>query len=160
MKTLHTTYFSNLKCIQSGLLLLLFIVTYSCASSTKSTDLQQPKTNHKTFVYKENGKEYTMQLYFLLIYTKGDKSKLTQEQLQVLQKKHLSHLDSLSNAKKISIAGPFDSKPDDQWRGIIIYNTETKEEAESLTQLDPMVQADALRYELKGVWLAKGSTLQ
>jgi uncharacterized protein YciI len=64
-----------------------------------------------------------------------------------LQEGHLANITRLYEEGKIKVAGPFGEKGD--WRGIFIFDAETKEEVEKLLQSDPAIAAGTLAYEIK-----------
>ncbi len=64
-----------------------------------------------------------------------------------IQKGHLENIDRLYYEGKIKVAGPF-GEPG-EWRGILIFDAESKEEVEKLLQTDPAVAAGRLAYEIK-----------
>ena len=45
-------------------------------------------------------------------------------------------------------------------RGIVVYNTATQKEADSLANMDPMVKAGRLIVEVHPWWAAKGGKLK
>ncbi|MBA4311509.1 MAG: hypothetical protein C0417_02655 [Chlorobiaceae bacterium] len=100
---------------------------------------------------------YTMKKYFFCLLKKGPNR--TQDSLAAakIQENHLAHLNKLGKAGLISVAGPFDG--DNEYRGIIIFNVKTKEEADKLERDDPAVISGRLSMEILPVWLAKGSKL-
>lgn len=69
-----------------------------------------------------------------------------------LQKAHINNIDSLYYAGKIKVAGPF-GEPG-EWRGIFIFDAESKEEVEKLLQSDEMIRVGRLAYEIKPWWTA------
>jgi len=56
-----------------------------------------------------------------------------------------------------SLIGPFGD--DGEIRGIVVYNTPTQKEADSLANLDPMVKAGRLKVEVHPWWTEKGGKL-
>lgn len=64
-----------------------------------------------------------------------------------IQKGHMSNIDRLYYEGKIKVAGPF-GEPGD-WKGIFIFDAESKEEVENLLKTDPAVSAGRLAYEIK-----------
>ena len=64
-----------------------------------------------------------------------------------LQQGHIANIDRLYYEGKIRVAGPFGEKGD--WKGIFIFDAETKEEVEKLLQTDPAIAAGRLSYEIK-----------
>ena len=64
-----------------------------------------------------------------------------------IQKEHISNIDRLYYEGKIKVAGPF-GEPD-EWRGIFIFDAESKEEVEKLLQTDLAISSGRLSYEIK-----------
>ena len=64
-----------------------------------------------------------------------------------LQEGHLANIDRLYYEGKIKVAGPFGEKGD--WKGIFIFDAESREEVEKLLQTDPAIAAGRLAYEIK-----------
>jgi thioredoxin-related protein/uncharacterized protein YciI len=100
---------------------------------------------------------YTMKKYFFCLLKKGPNRNQDSVAAKMIQDNHLAHLSKLGKQGLISIAGPFDG--DNEYRGIIIFNVKTKEEAERLEGEDPGVISGRLAMEILPVWLAKGSKL-
>jgi uncharacterized protein len=65
------------------------------------------------------------------------------EELDVLQGRHLAHLASLRERGLLLANGPLTDQPDESWRGIGIYAV-SREEALRLASEDPSVQAGRL----------------
>ena len=49
---------------------------------------------------------------------------------------------------EITVAGPFSGKNQRDYRGMFIFNTKSKEEAESWVKTDPAVAAGIFNYEI------------
>ncbi len=64
-----------------------------------------------------------------------------------IQEGHMQNIDRLYYEGKIKVAGPF-GEPGD-WKGIFIFDSETKEEVEKLLQSDPAISAGRLAYDIK-----------
>jgi uncharacterized protein YciI len=109
------------------------------------------------FEMKEGDTTYIMKKYYFCMLKRGPNRNIDSVKLVEIQKGHLAHLNKMASDGKISIAGPFDGDLD--WRGIIIFNTKTKEEAEKLQAEDPAVKAGRLIFEIYPLWAAKGSRL-
>jgi uncharacterized protein len=84
----------------------------------------------------------------------------TQDSITVakIQEGHLKHLSKLGKDGIISIAGPFAGEG--ELRGIIIFNTDTKEEAEKYESEDPAVKSGRLIMEVREWWSMKGASLK
>jgi uncharacterized protein len=63
-----------------------------------------------------------------------------------LQQGHMANMDTMYYAGKLKVAGPFGD--DGNWRGIFIFDCETKEEVEKLLAKDPAIAAGRLAYEI------------
>ena len=70
----------------------------------------------------------------------------------IIQRKHLQNIDSLYQEGKIKVAGPF-GEPG-EWRGLFIFDAESKEEVEKLLKTDAAIAAGRLSYEVKAWYTA------
>jgi uncharacterized protein YciI len=73
---------------------------------------------------------------------------------QKIQEGHLAHIRKSHEAGKLVLAGPFGDNGD--IRGILIYKTETIEEATAIANEDPAVKAGRLVVEMHPWWIQKG----
>lgn len=64
-----------------------------------------------------------------------------------LQKGHMDNISKLYYEGKLKVAGPFGDNGD--WRGIFIFDAETKEEVDSLLKTDPAIAAGRLKYDIR-----------
>ena len=99
-----------------------------------------------------------MQQYFIAFLKSGPSRNQTKAEADSLQQLHLEHLGRMYELGYADISGPFGD--DGDIRGITIYNTPTLKMADSLANLDPMVQAGRLEIELHPWWAAKGFQLR
>lgn len=102
-------------------------------------------------------KEYEMKTYYFGFLKSGPNRTQSEEETQKLQKEHLNHLKKMADDGKLAIAGPF--LDNSEFRGVLIFNTETQEEAEKLANSDPAVKAGRLIVEIKPWMAAKGTCL-
>ncbi|MFD1094620.1 YciI family protein [Salegentibacter chungangensis] len=116
------------------------------------------KEGYKTFTYQEGDTTYLMQQYYMVFLKAGDKRNQDSTEVAELQKKHLAHLSRMAEEGYASLIGPFGD--DGEIRGIVVFNTPTQEEADSLANLDPMVKAGRLKVEVHPWWTAKGGKLE
>lgn len=112
----------------------------------------------ETFTMKDGDSTVTMQKYFICFLKKGTNRTQDSASAAQIQKDHLAHITQMANDGFASIAGPF--AEDGDTRGIIIFNTKTKEEAEKLANEDPAVKAGRLKVEMAGWWAQKGTCLK
>ena len=94
--------------------------------------------------------------YLVLLERAPGAPKLSEPELQALQKQHLAHLTRMGESGKMVLAGPFSEQDDEGMRGACIYRTATKEEAKQLAEQDPMVKAGRLQVEVMAWYTEKG----
>ena len=116
---------------------------------------------YKTFDYVDEATKDTvlMQQYFIVFLKKGtNQEALSREEGDSLQALHLAHLGRMYEEGYADISGPFGD--DGEIRGITIYNTPTREMADSLAHLDPLVKLGRLAIEVHPWWAGKGFPLR
>lgn len=84
--------------------------------------------------------ELGMKNYFLVILKTGSNKTTDKELLQNSFRGHMDNIHRLAEEGKLVIAGPFLTKNVNNYRGIFILNTKTKEETETLLQSDPAIE--------------------
>ncbi|GAA4310826.1 hypothetical protein GCM10023115_33720 [Pontixanthobacter gangjinensis] len=133
------------------------------ADSVKTPDmasLEEKLKNkgYQTFSYKDGDTTYLMQQYYMVFLKSGATRSQDSTEAAELQKKHLAHLSRMYEEGYTSLTGPMGD--DGELRGIVVFNTATQQEADSLARLDPMVQAGRLKVEVHPWWVAKGGKLK
>ena len=102
---------------------------------------------------------YHMKQYWFVLYTRGaDTTAMDSATSASLLKAHLEHQQAQSDRGLIIMAGPFGDNGD--WRGMLLYDCETKEEVEGYLKRDPFVMRGRLKYEIHPWWGAMGTTLR
>ena len=112
----------------------------------------------ETWEVQEGDTTYVMQQYFMCFLKAGPNRGQDSLEIAQVQEAHLAHLTKVYEDGKSCIAGPFGD--DGDIRGIVIYNTATIEEADSLAKADPAVKAGRLTVALHPWWAAKGAKLK
>ena len=145
------------------LLSLIFSTLTSCYIYTKGKDGKPGKNGapgqNSSVIEKTSGfnqkladslgaDKYGMKPYVIVMLTTGtakidDKTKMTE-----LMEGHMNNIGKLAKEGKITIAGPFSEKNQRNYRGMFIFNTKSKEEAESWVKTDPAVAAGIFNYEI------------
>jgi uncharacterized protein YciI len=92
--------------------------------------------------------EYGMKRYVMAFLKKGKTQIKDSTERAQLQLKHLQNIQRLAKEGKLVVAGPFLDGKDATWRGIFVFNVESVEEAQKLTETDPAIQAGTLEMEL------------
>ena len=102
---------------------------------------------------------YEMKQYFFVMLSKG--ANRTQDSVTAakIQEGHMAHIRETAQSGQLQIAGPFDDETGD-WRGILIYDVKTLDEAKALCAADPAVKAGRLVCDIRGWWAQQGATLK
>lgn len=153
----------------TGLLLTFFcFIACNSTDSKKVTSQPEPKTQSTAqlkkelvdkgfavfdYVDEDTKDTVLMQQYFIAFLNKGEDRSQSKAEADSLQKLHLAHLGRMYEEGFADISGPFGSNG--KTRGITIYNVPTLQMADSLANLDPMVQAGRLSIEVHPWWAAK-----
>jgi len=128
------------------LLILLLIITISAKGQTNLS----AKTNTEydaALAQKLGADDYGMHRYIMAFLKAGPTKIEDKAKLAELQKAHLRNITRLVNAGKLVVAGPFMDEGDVE--GIFIFNVQSIEEARTLTETDPAIQAGTLTMELR-----------
>ncbi|WP_419868988.1 YciI family protein [Chryseobacterium sp. CT-SW4] len=92
--------------------------------------------------------QYGMKAYTMVMLTTGTAKIEDQSKKDELMKGHLNNIGRLADEGKVVVAGPFLEKNKQNFRGMFIFNTGSKEEAEKWVKTDPAVQAGIFSYEI------------
>ncbi|MBP2618442.1 YciI family protein [Chryseobacterium jejuense] len=92
--------------------------------------------------------QYGMKPYTIVMLTTGTAKIEDKAKMGSLMKGHMENIGKLANEGKIVVAGPFLEKNKENYRGMFIFNTKSKEEAEQWVKTDPAVQAGVFSYEI------------
>lgn len=126
------------------LLLLLWLVSASVYSQ-------------REFKMNEGDSAVTMKRYVFMLLEEGASRNQDSLTAAGIQKGHMEHIDKLAGMGKLVMAGPFEKGG--KYRGLLIFDTDTIEEAEKLEQDDPAVRSGRLKMTTFFWWTAKGSQL-
>ncbi|WP_288443960.1 YciI family protein [uncultured Chryseobacterium sp.] len=132
--------------MKSRILLLagLFLSAFSFAQEKKA---EKSKYNQE-LATSLGADKYGMKPYTIVMLTTGTTKIEDKAKMGELMKGHMSNIGKLANEGKIVIAGPFLEKNKENYRGMFIFNTKSKEEAEQWVKTDPAVQAGVFSYEI------------
>ncbi len=112
---------------------------------------------YQVFHYQEGDTTYLMQQYYIVFLKAGENRNQDSLETARLMEQHLAHLTRMAEEGYSSLTGPMGD--DGELRGIVVYNTPTLKEADSLANLDPMVKLGRLKVEVHPWWTAKGGKL-
>lgn len=105
-----------------------------------------PTAYDSAFAAELGADEFGMKPYIMVFLYRGENQSLDSVESAEVQKAHLDNIRRLAEANKLALAGPFLDKGD--LRGIFIFNSDSLEEVQALTEADPAVEAGVLRYEM------------
>ena len=136
------------------LFLLIVVLLFACKHDEVKIESQEQavvKTNKTTFhsikAAEYGADDYGMKSYVMAFLKKGPNRDLDSTEADKLQRAHLDNISEMAEAGKLVLAGPFFD--DGDLRGIYIFDVETIEEAQLLTESDPAIKAGSLVMELK-----------
>ena len=135
-------------------IIILFSFTYCSPfeeekeqeSSVEET-IDQSENYNEALAKELQADDYGMHQYVMAFLKAGPNRDLPEEEAKQLQSDHLENISKMAEEGHLVLAGPF--LDDGDVRGIYIFDVDTVEEAEELTNSDPAVQAGSLVMELK-----------
>jgi uncharacterized protein len=86
----------------------------------------------------------------------ADAPKMSEEELDALQARHLAYRAELRRQGLVVVNGPFGEQTDESYRGMSIFACDAAEAAR-LSDGDPSVVADRLAYDVMEWWVGIGS---
>jgi len=139
------------------LILSLALLGAACSSNqTKEITVTEYKIEQGAYTMegydsvraeKDGADQWGMRKYVMAFLKAGPNRDQSPEERAKLQAQHMENIGRMADEGKLAVAGPF--LDDGELRGIYIFNVETVEEAEALTNTDPAIQAGSLVMELK-----------
>ena len=120
-----------------------------CCIAFLSLAAQQSFSQQKA---NEKKPEEQIKQYWFVLLKKGNNRTQDSVASAKIQEGHMANINRLYNEGKLKVAGPFGE--DGDWRGIFIFDVETKEEVENLLKTDPAIAAGRLSYEIHSWWTA------
>lgn len=135
-------------------IIVSLVVFVSCNSNEKgdgklpASEISSDKVAYDSLTAQKYGAdEYGMKKYVMAFLKSGPNREPDSAKAMELQMAHLENIQRMAEAGKLVLAGPFFGGG--EIRGIYIFNVESLEEAQELTNADPAIQAGSLVMELK-----------
>ncbi|MFC3160442.1 Uncharacterized conserved protein YciI, contains a putative active-site phosphohistidine [Chryseobacterium arachidis] len=120
----------------------LFAAFFSFAQKT-----EKPKFNQE-LATKLGADKYGMKPYVIIMLTAGTTKIEDKAKMSEIMKGHMANIQKLADEGKIVVAGPFMGDNKQNFEGMFIFNTKSKEEAEQWVKTDPSVKAGVFNYEI------------
>jgi len=111
----------------------------------------------REFTMSEGDTTYVMKRYVFMHLLSGSERSQDSVEAAKIQEQHLAHLNKLAKSGKLVVAGPFEDGGN--YRGLLIFDVETTDEALKLEREDPAVRANRLKMQAFYWWGAKGTKL-
>jgi len=127
--------------------LLIVGLLLSALSFAQEKKADKPKYNQE-LATSLGADRYGMKPYTIVMLTTGTAKIEDKAKMGELMKGHMTNIGKLADEGKIVVAGPFLEKNKENYRGMFIFNTKSKEEAEQWVKTDPAVQAGVFSYEI------------
>ncbi|WP_336686631.1 YciI family protein [Chryseobacterium bernardetii] len=128
-------------------ILLPSVFLIAALSSAQEKKAEKPEYNQE-LAASLGADQYGMKPYTIVMLTTGTAKIEDKTQMSSLMKGHMENIGKLAKEGKIVVAGPFLKKNKENYRGMFIFNTKSKEEAEQWVKTDPAVQAGVFSYEV------------
>jgi uncharacterized protein len=119
-----------------------FLILSACFLAINFSSIAQNKSKPA----KTTGSTNTIRKYWFVMLLKGENRSQDSVTAATIQDGHMANIRKLYAEGKLKVAGPFGD--DGNWRGIFIFDCETKEEVENFLKTDPAIAAGRLAYEL------------
>lgn len=142
---------TNLKTVLASfsfcLISLMFSACSSSSSNIKTTIQETGGVYDANLATKYGADDYGMKKYVIAFLKRGPNRDRSKEEADALQAAHMANIGRMAEEGVLILAGPFFG--DGDMRGIYIFDVDSIEKAEELTNTDPAIQAGSLVMELK-----------
>lgn len=128
---------------------IICLLVVGCnTNQQKTSELKpEPKTYNDSLAKKIGADDYGMKKYVIAFLKRGPNKSSDSITKATLQRAHLDNITKLANEGKLVLAGPFFGN--DDLRGIYVFDVQSIEEAQKLTETDPAIKAGTLAMDLK-----------
>lgn len=111
---------------------------------------------YKTSRYQAGDSTYLIQQYFMAFIKEADENTQSSKKSE-LEQEYRTYLQQMVDQGHISLSGPLHDET--EIREVIVFNTPTIKEADSLARLNPLVETGQYTLEIYPWWATKGAKL-
>jgi hypothetical protein len=132
----------NLKLLSVLLLSIFGFASFALAQAAPSTERPVSSSFDAELAKRLGADKMGMKTYILVILKTGPVNVPEGKERDAIFKGHFANIRRLAdegNEGKHAVAGPYEDKND--WRGMLIFNVETIEDAQKLTATDPVIKS-------------------
>lgn len=115
------------------------------------------RRGYQTSRYQAGDSTYLIQQYFMAFLEDTDENTVNSTQQPEMEQEYRSYLQQMVSQGHVSLAGPLHDEAN--IREVIIFNTPTLKEADSLARLNPLVSEGNYSVEVYPWWATKGAKL-
>lgn len=135
------------------LILFSAVIFSSCAVSRgenkkNQTSADNPPTFNQKLAETLGADAYGMKNYMIVMLTTGSANIEDKAKKAELMKGHMQNIGKLAKEGKLVLAGPFLENNSENYRGMFIFNTKLKDDAENWVKTDPAVSAGIFEYKI------------
>ncbi|ROI02104.1 hypothetical protein EGI16_14555 [Chryseobacterium sp. G0240] len=127
---------------------IVFILSILMVNSAIAQQKKEKSKFNQELATSLGADQYGMKAYTMVMLTTGSAKIEDKTKMAELMKGHMDNIGKLADEGKIIVAGPFLEKNKENYRGMFIFNTKSKEEAEQWVKTDPAVQSGIFSYEI------------
>jgi uncharacterized protein YciI len=139
--------------MKNCILICLLLLTMRCVLAT-----EQSAEYDEQLASQLGADDYGMKMYVMALLKAGPNRPEDPEVAKQLQRGHMDNIKRMAEAGQLVLAGPFAAN-EQNLKGIYIFNVTTVEEARTLTETDPAIQAGSLVMELIP-WYGSAAVMQ
>ncbi len=127
-------------------LLAVCLATAAHAQEAKPASPKYEKLPYDSVYAKKLGVTSPMHKYVIAFLKAGPTPSKDKDERNRLQKAHMDNIERMAREGNLVVAGPF--MDNGAYRGIYVFNVETVEAAQKLTETDPLIKSGGLMMEL------------
>jgi uncharacterized protein YciI len=135
-----------MKSIYTSILVITLTIFVGSAYAQSGAEITASVQYDSTLAKQLGADDYGMKKYVMAFLKSGPNRTHSKEEAASIQRGHMENINRMAEEGTLVLAGPF--MDGGELRGIYVFNVETIEEAQALTETDPAIQSGRLIMEL------------